>query len=171
MGKDESSSTWGEGSEKDNVIDLTGTEWDWIRGRDERWGCVWGERGGKAEETLPVPVILLSLGGEEMGFHCYATPHGSQRAGWSGGEWMWNFNHLSLFVILVAPQSKSKALPALSRAILWQATELFKLEWHLATRNTVQYRHICVYYYMQSNITYNKHHAFVSVGWRLHRDR
>lgn len=43
-----------------------------------------------------------------------------------------------MFVILVAPQSKSKALPALSRAILWQATappaaEVFEGEWHQST--------------------------------------
>ncbi len=87
----------------------------------ERWEI--GGLGGEWEPRRCCQYLLFCFLWVEKrrGLHCYATPHGSQRAGWRGREWMWNFNHLSLFVILVAPQSKSEALPALSRAILWQA--------------------------------------------------
>lgn len=66
----------GRGSEKDNVIDLTGSKKDGIWGTDERW---WREWRGKVKEVLPVPVILLLSGWRGKGFHYYATPHCSQR--------------------------------------------------------------------------------------------
>lgn len=76
---------WGEESEKDNVIDLTGTERDRIRGemRDgDGGGCE-----GKAGEMLPVPVILLSSRWRREGLLpllCHTTRQPESRLKWRG---------------------------------------------------------------------------------------
>lgn len=96
------------------------------------WGIMKAARGQKRPRASRTSFSTLS--GWRKRWWATAMPLHSQGAGWSGREWMWNFYHPSVFVILVAP--KSKALPALSRAMLWQAEELpavkvFKWERHL----------------------------------------
>ena len=85
----------GRGSEKDNVIDLTGTERDWMQGRDERreTGEVEGEgqseearNGGKKKCCQYLLFCPLWVEKRRRVLHCYATPHGKpeSRLKWKG---------------------------------------------------------------------------------------